>query len=71
MVLGGILHWIFHEHSKGFLFREIALHCDYSLVVIHPDTAKLSVQSRQFLIIVKQGTIHFYHTESLIKIPSL
>ncbi len=59
----------FGEHRKGFLLRKIAFQSDYYLIIIHPDTAKLSVQSRQFLIIIKQGTIDFYHPKSLIKYP--
>lgn len=59
------------KHRKGFFLSKVALQSDNCLVVIHSDTAKLSVQSRQFLIIVKQGTIHFYHSESLVKDPCL
>lgn len=51
----------FGDHRKGFLLRKIAFQSDYSLVIIHPDTAKLPVQSRQFLIIIEQRAIHFYH----------
>ena len=42
------------KHRKGFFLGGIALYGDHSLVIIHPDTAKLSVQSRQFLIVIKQ-----------------
>ena len=38
----------FGKHRKSFLLREIAFQSDLSLVVIHPDAAKLPVQSRQF-----------------------
>ena len=59
------------EHRKGFLLRKIAFQSDYSLVIIHPDTAKLSVQSCQFLVVIEQRTIHFYHSKGLIKDPCL
>ena len=29
------------EHRKGFLLRKIAFQSDYSLVIIHPDTAEI------------------------------
>ena len=59
------------EHCKGFLLGKIAFQSDHSLIIIHPDTAKLSVQSRQFLVVIEQRTIHFYHPKGLIKDPCL
>lgn len=59
------------EHRKGFFLGKVALQSDNSLVIIHTHTAELPVQSRQFLVIIKQGTIHFYHPKGLIKDPCL
>ena len=59
------------EHRKGFFLSKVALQSDNCLVVIHSDTAKLSVQSRQFLIVIEQRAIHFYHPKGLIKDPCL
>ena len=58
------------KHCKGFFLRKIAFQSDYSLVIIHPNTAKLSVQSCQFLVVIER-TIHFYHSKGLIKYPCL
>lgn len=42
------------KHGEGFFLGEITLQSDYSLIIIHSNTAKLPVQIRQFLVIIEQ-----------------